>query len=163
MNKHITIFTDGAAKGNPGPGGYGVVLQTDKHMKELSEGYKLTTNNRMELLAVITGLEALKHKGSDAIVYTDSRYVADAVNNGWVFDWERKAFRKKKNSDLWKRFLKIYRVHNVTFRWVEGHSGIQGNERCDHLAVAASEREDLLEDKGYLQENEEGKLFTTDE
>ncbi|MBN1388847.1 MAG: ribonuclease HI [Bacteroidales bacterium] len=159
MNKRITIFTDGAAKGNPGPGGYGVVLQTDKHKKELSAGYKLTTNNRMELLAVIKGLEALKHKGSDVIVYTDSKYVADAVNNGWVFDWERKAFRKKKNSDLWRRFLKVYRMHSVTFRWVEGHSGIQGNERCDQLAVEASERNDLLDDTGYLGENEGGKLF----
>jgi len=159
MDKRITIFTDGAAKGNPGQGGYGVVLQTDKYKKELSAGYKLTTNNRMELLAVIKGLEVLKYKGSYVVVYTDSKYVADAVNKGWVFDWERKAFRKKKNSDLWKRFLKMYRSHNVTFRWVEGHSGIQGNERCDQLAVEASERNDLLEDKGYLEENEGGKLF----
>jgi len=162
MRKKITIFTDGAAKGNPGPGGYGVVLQTDKHKRELSEGYKLTTNNRMELLAVIKGLEELKIKGSEVVVYTDSRYVADAVNKGWVFEWERKSFRKKKNSDLWKRFLKIYRQHNVTFRWVEGHSGIEGNERCDRLAVEASGKEKLLEDKGYLEENARGRLFETE-
>ncbi|MGM0666076.1 MAG: ribonuclease HI [Bacteroidota bacterium] len=159
MGKKITIFTDGAARGNPGPGGYGVVLQTDRHKKELSEGYKLTTNNRMELLAVIVGLEALKFKGSEVVIYTDSKYIADAVNKGWVLEWERKAFRKKKNADLWKRFLKVYRQHDVTIHWVEGHSGIQGNERCDRLAVEASEKRELLEDKGYLEENAGGKLF----
>lgn len=159
MKKKITIFTDGAARGNPGPGGYGVVLQTERHKKELSAGYKLTTNNRMELLAVIAGLEALRQKGSEVVIYTDSKYVADAVNNGWIFEWERKAFRKKKNTDLWRRFLKIYRQHNVTFKWIEGHSGIPGNERCDRLAVEASEGGNLLEDTGYLEENGEGKLF----
>lgn len=159
MKKKITIFTDGASRGNPGPGGYGVVLQTERHKKELSAGYKLTTNNRMELLAVIAGLEALRQKGSEVVIYTDSKYVADAVNNGWIFEWERKAFRKKKNTDLWRRFLKIYRQHNVTFKWIEGHSGIPGNERCDRLAVEASEGGNLLEDTGYLEENGEGKLF----
>jgi ribonuclease HI len=159
MGKKITIFTDGAARGNPGPGGYGVVLQTDRHKKELSEGYKLTTNNRMELLAVIVGLEALKFKGSEVVIYTDSKYIADAVNKGWLLEWERKAFRKKKNSDLWKRFLRVYRQHDVTIKWVEGHSGIPGNERCDRLAVAASENSELLDDVGYLEENAGGKLF----
>ncbi|HCC71197.1 MAG TPA: ribonuclease HI [Bacteroidales bacterium] len=159
MKEKIIIFTDGAAKGNPGPGGYGVVLQTDRHKKELSEGFKLTTNNRMELLAVIVGLEALKQKNSDVVIYTDSKYVADAVNEGWVFQWERKAFKKKKNTDLWRRFLKIYRQHNVIFKWVEGHSGIQGNERCDRLAVEASEQDKLLDDKGYLEEQRGGSLF----
>lgn len=162
MSKKITIFTDGAARGNPGPGGYGVVLQTDKQRKEISGGYKLTTNNRMELLAVIVGLEALKFKGSEVVIYTDSRYIADAVNRGWIFEWERKAFRKKKNADLWKRFLKVYRQHNVTFRWVEGHSGVEGNERCDRLAVEASQKEKLLEDKGYLEENSGAGLFDED-
>lgn len=113
----------------------------------------------MELLAVIKGLEALKYKGSDVVVYTDSKYIADAVNKGWVLEWERKGFRKKKNSDLWKRFLKAYRLHNVTFRWVKGHGGTAGNERCDQLAVEASEGNNLLEDKGYIEENERGKLF----
>ena len=159
MGKKITIFTDGAARGNPGPGGYGVVMQTDRHKKELSEGYKLTTNNRMELLAVIVGLEALRFMGSEVVIYTDSKYIADAVNKGWLTEWERKAFRKKKNADLWKRFLKVYRQHDVTIKWVEGHSGIQGNERCDRLAVEASEKRELLEDEGYLQEKAGGKLF----
>ena len=159
MGKKITIFTDGAARGNPGPGGYGVVMQTDRHKKELSEGYKLTTNNRMELLAVIVGLEALRFMGSEVVIYTDSKYIADAVNKGWLTEWERKAFRKKKNADLWKRFLKVYRQHDVTIKWVEGHSGIQGNERCDRLAVEASEKRELLEDEGYLQEKAGGRLF----
>ena len=163
MGKKITIFTDGAARGNPGPGGYGVVLQTDRHKKELSEGYKMTTNNRMELLAVIVGLEALKFKGSEVVIYTDSKYIADAVNKGWLLEWEKKAFRKKKNSDLWKRFLKVYRQHDVTIRWVEGHSGIQGNERCDRLAVAASEKSELLDDVGYLEENTDGKKLFPEE
>jgi ribonuclease HI len=163
MGKKITIFTDGAARGNPGPGGYGVVLQTDRHKKELSEGYKMTTNNRMELLAVIVGLEALKFKGSVVVIYTDSKYIADAVNKGWLLEWERKAFRKKKNRDLWKRFLKVYRQHDVTIRWVEGHSGIQGNERCDRLAVAASEKSELLDDVGYLEENTDSKKLFPEE
>lgn len=157
--KKITIFTDGAARGNPGPGGYGVVLQTDRHRKELAQGYRLTTNNRMEMMAVIKGLEALKREGSDVVIYTDSRYIADAINKGWVFEWERKAFRKKKNADLWKRLLVLYRKHNVRFIWVEGHSGIEGNERCDRLAVEASEKDKLLEDEGYTAENGEGTLF----
>ncbi|MDZ7738124.1 MAG: ribonuclease HI [Bacteroidales bacterium] len=159
MKQKIIIFTDGAAKGNPGPGGYGVVLQTDKHKKELSEGYRLTTNNRMELLAVITGLEKLRISNSEVVIYTDSKYIADAVNKGWVFEWERKAYRKKKNSDLWKRFLKVYRRHNVIIKWVAGHSGIEGNERCDRLAVAASEKENLLEDHGYMEQQKGGSLF----
>ena len=107
MPGEITIYTDGAARGNPGPGGYGVVLISGHHRLEKSEGYKLTTNNRMELMAVIAGLEALKIPGSNVIVYTDSKYVADAVSKGWVFQWESKTFKKKKNPDLWLRFLKI--------------------------------------------------------
>lgn len=159
MSNKITIFTDGAAKGNPGPGGYGVVLQTDKYKKELSAGFRLTTNNRMELLAVIKGLEALKFKNSEVVIYTDSKYIADAVNKGWVFQWEKKAFRKKKNSDLWKRFLKMYRSHDVIIKWVAGHSGVEGNERCDRLAVEAAEQENLPADEGYLEQNEGNRLF----
>ena len=162
MNKKITIFTDGAAKGNPGPGGYGIVMQTDRHKKELSQGYRKTTNNRMELLAVIVALETLKFKDSEVVIYTDSKYVADAVSKGWIFEWERKGFKKKKNIDLWKRFLKIYRQHKVKFIWVEGHSGIPGNERCDRLAVEAAEKDYLPEDKGYIMENEADKLFDRD-
>src|SRR5512136_1927789 len=122
MSNRITIYTDGASSGNPGPGGYGVVLKSGRHRLEKSEGFRLTTNNRMELLAVIIGLEALKKSGSKVVVITDSKYVADAVEKGWVFQWESKLFRKKKNPDLWKRFLKIYRRHIVRFVWIKGHN-----------------------------------------
>ncbi|HAM09983.1 MAG: ribonuclease HI [Bacteroidetes bacterium GWE2_41_25] len=159
MPGEITIYTDGAASGNPGPGGYGVVLISGKHRLEKSEGFRLTTNNRMELLAVITALEALKIQGSRAVVYTDSKYVADAVEKGWVFQWESKAFRKKKNPDLWIRFLKVYRRHNVRFVWIKGHSNNTENEVCDRLAVKAYSNASLLEDTGYKSESEENKLL----
>jgi ribonuclease HI len=148
MPSEITIYTDGASSGNPGPGGYGVVLIYGKHRLEKSAGYKLTTNNRMELLAVIEGLEALKINGSSVVVYTDSKYVADSVEKGWVFQWESKAFKKKKNPDLWIRFLKIYRKHKVRFVWIKGHANNPENEKCDQLAVEAS-KGFLLEDTGY--------------
>jgi ribonuclease HI len=155
----ITIYTDGAARGNPGPGGYGVVLISGKHRLELSEGYRLTTNNRMELLAVIAGLEALKIPGSEVTVYTDSRYVADAVEKEWVFQWESKFFKKKKNPDLWMRFLKIYREHKVRFVWIKGHDNNKENELCDRMAVDASGRKKLLEDEGYSPEDDKNGLF----
>jgi len=155
----ITIYTDGAARGNPGPGGYGVVLISGRHRLELSEGYRLTTNNRMELMAVIAGLEALKVPGSDVIIYTDSRYVADAVEQGWVFQWESKFFRKKKNPDLWVRFLRVYRNHKVRFVWIKGHASNPENELCDRMAVEASGRNKLLEDAGYKAEEENNSLF----
>ena len=156
----ITIFTDGAAKGNPGPGGYGVVLLSGKHQKELSQGYRKTTNNRMELLAVIVGLEALKKEDSEVLVISDSKYVVDSVEKGWVFNWEKKGFAKKKNIDLWQRFLKIYRKHQVRFDWVKGHSGNQWNERCDQLAVKAAESSQLLVDEGFEGKDKvEGTLF----
>ena len=145
----IIIYTDGAARGNPGKGGYGVVLKSGKHRKELSEGFEHTTNNRMELLAVIIGLEVLKNQPSDVVVYTDSKYVSDSVEKGWVFGWEKKGFVKKKNPDLWKRFLQIYRKHKVKFIWVKGHANIPENERCDQLAVEASFQTELLIDVGY--------------
>ncbi len=145
----ITVYTDGAAQGNPGPGGYGIVLMSGRHRKEISQGFRLTTNNRMELLAVIVALETLKIPGSHVTVYTDSRYVADAVEKKWVFSWEKKDFKNKKNPDLWKRFLKAYRKHNVTFIWIRGHANIKENEVCDRLAVRASKAGNLLEDKGY--------------
>ena len=154
MACEITIYTDGASSGNPGPGGYGVVLISGKHRLEKSEGFRLTTNNRMELLAVITGLEALKIKGSKVVVYTDSKYVSDAVEKGWVFQWESKGFKKKKNPDLWTRFLKIYRKHDVRFVWIKGHNNNPENELCDRLAVDASSRPLLLEDTGYNPETE---------
>jgi ribonuclease HI len=145
----ITIYTDGAAKGNPGPGGYGVVLISGKHRKELSDGYRLTTNNRMELLSVIVGLETLKNPGSVVTVYSDSQYVVNAVEKGWVFEWQKKNFKKKKNADLWIRFLKIYPKHKVKFVWIKGHAGNKENERCDMLAVIASEKTNLQPDYEY--------------
>jgi ribonuclease HI len=154
MPGEITIYTDGAASGNPGPGGYGVVLISGKHRLEKSEGFRLTTNNRMELIAVITGLEALKIAGSNVVIYTDSKYVADSVEKGWVFQWESKGFKKKKNPDLWIRFLKIYRKHNVRFVWIKGHSNNTENEICDRLAVGAYTSGNLIEDSGYNPDEE---------
>jgi len=158
MPNEITIYTDGASSGNPGPGGYGVVLISGKHRLEKSAGYRLTTNNRMELLAVIEGLEALKISGSRVVIYTDSKYVADSVEKGWVLQWESKAFKKKKNPDLWKRFLIVYRKHNVRFVWIKGHANNPENEICDQLAVAAS-KGILLEDTGYCPEDKDNKLL----
>jgi ribonuclease HI len=158
MPDEITIYTDGASSGNPGRGGYGVVLIYGKHRLEKSQGFRLTTNNRMELLAVITGLEALKKPGSKVVVYTDSKYVADSVEKGWVFQWESKAFKKKKNPDLWIRFLKVYRNHKVRFVWIKGHANNPENEICDQLAVKASSGPGLLEDEGYTPD-EESNLF----
>lgn len=148
----ITIYTDGAARGNPGPGGYGIVLLSGPHRKEISAGFQNTTNNRMELLAVIVALETLKIPGSNVTIYTDSKYVADAVEKGWVFQWVKKRFKKKKNPDLWMRFLDIYTKHTVKFVWVKGHANNPLNERCDQLAVEASMGENLNEDKGYKPE-----------
>jgi ribonuclease HI len=159
MPGEITIYTDGAASGNPGPGGYGVVLISGKHRLEKSEGFRLTTNNRMELMAVIIGLEALKIPGSKVVIYTDSKYVADSVEKGWVFQWETKAFKKKKNPDLWIRFLKIYRKYNVRFVWIKGHSNNTENEICDRLAVDAYSKPILNEDTGYIAESEDNKLL----
>lgn len=148
----ITIYTDGAARGNPGPGGYGIVLLSGQHRKELSEGYKLTTNNRMELLAVIVALETLKIEGSDVTIYTDSKYVADSVTKGWVFNWVKKRFKGKKNADLWMRYLEIHKKHLIKYVWVKGHANNPLNERCDELAVEASFNPDLLDDVGYKPE-----------
>lgn len=150
----IIMYTDGAASGNPGPGGLGVVLKVGRHRKEISEGYKLTTNNRMELLAVIRGLEAIKWKNARVKIFTDSKYISEAVNKGWVFDWEKKSFKKRKNPDLWKKFLNLYRKHTVEINWIKGHAEIPENERCDRLAVDAGKRNDLLEDKGYKDNND---------
>ncbi len=160
-NPRIIIYTDGAAKGNPGPGGYGVVLKHKEKRKELSRGFRLTTNNRMELLAVIVALETLKIEKSQVTIYTDSKYVSDAVQKGWVFQWEAKNFKKKKNPDLWKRFLIIYPRHQVKFVWVKGHANIPENERCDELAVSASESNNLLVDEVYESEmnEDQGNLF----
>lgn len=147
----ISIYTDGSARGNPGPGGYGVVMISGSHRKEISAGYRLTTNNRMELLSVITGIEALKNPGADVTIYSDSKYVVDSVEKKWVFGWEKKNFKDKKNSDLWRRFLLAYPKHNITFRWVKGHADNVENNRCDELAVAASFGSDLKADSWYEQ------------
>lgn len=147
----VVIYTDGAARGNPGPGGYGIVLLSGKHRKEISAGYTLTTNNRMELLAVIVGLESLKKAPCEVTIYSDSRYVVDAVEKGWVFAWVKKHFKGKKNPDLWKRFLAVYPKHQVRFIWVKGHANIPENERCDQLAVEASLQDNLPDDIGYIQ------------
>jgi ribonuclease HI len=147
----ITIYTDGSAKGNPGNGGYGIVLMSGEHRKELAQGYRMTTNNRMELLAVIVALETLKGEKHIVSIYSDSKYVVDAVEKGWVFNWQKKGFKAKKNVDLWKRFLQIYPKHNVTFHWVKGHANIPENERCDQLAVAAADSNQLLVDSGFEQ------------
>ena len=159
MVNEVIIYTDGACSGNPGPGGYGVVLMSGSHRKEISEGFRLTTNNRMELLAVIKGLEVLKKQGTRVKLFTDSQYVANAVNKGWVFDWERKHFKKKKNQDLWIRFLDLYRQHNVTLFWLKGHNNDPENERCDILAVNASKQSALPEDTGYIPENNDMSLI----
>jgi ribonuclease HI len=145
----VIIYTDGAAKGNPGNGGYGVVMISGSHRKEISEGFVLTTNNRMELLSVIVSLENLKKEKTSATIYSDSKYVVDSVEKKWLFGWEKKNFAKKKNPDLWIRFLKIYRKHNVKFVWIKGHSNIKENEKCDQLAVAASESGNLIKDVWY--------------
>ena len=134
----IGLYTDGASSGNPGPGGYGVILRSGPHYKELSEGFRKTTNNRMELLAVIKGLEALKKLKQDVVVYSDSKYVIDSVTKRWVYGWLQKGFAGKKNKDLWIRFLNVHKLHNVRFVWVKGHAGHPENERCDQLAVQAS-------------------------
>ncbi|QYA24798.1 ribonuclease HI [Gramella sp. MT6] len=147
----VHIYTDGAARGNPGPGGFGIVMEWvgKPYKKEFAQGFKLTTNNRMELMAVIVAISKLKNPGTQATVFTDSKYVADAVNKGWVFGWEKKNFVNRKNSDLWKAFLKVYRRHKVKFQWIKGHNDHPQNERCDALAVIASKGKNLLEDTGY--------------
>lgn len=145
----VYLYTDGSSSGNPGPGGYGLILRSGPHEKEFSEGFRLTTNNRMELLSVIKGLELLKQENCDVEVYSDSKYVVEAVNQKWVFKWEKEGFRKRKNPDLWIRFLKIYRKHRVTFHWIRGHNNHPQNERCDQLAVAAGQRRPLHADEGY--------------
>jgi len=157
----IAIYTDGSAKGNPGNGGYGIVLLSGEHRKELKQGFRLTTNNRMELLAVIVALESIKTKRSVVVVYSDSKYVVDAVEKKWVFGWEKKNFKKKKNPDLWIRFLKIYRKQKVSFIWVKGHADNKENERCDALAVQAADGKNLQPDQWYENniENSNRSLF----
>ena len=151
----VVVYTDGGASGNPGPGGYGAVMISGEHRKELSGAFRLTTNNRMELLAVITALETLKNPGTDVTVYSDSKYVVDSVLKKWVFGWVKKNFKDKKNPDLWKRFLKIYAVHDVKFVWVKGHAGNELNEVADRLAVSAYQEGVLEIDEVYEATNKD--------
>jgi ribonuclease HI len=155
----VTVYTDGAAKGNPGRGGYGVVMMAGQHRKEMSEGFTLTTNNRMELLSVIVALEALTKPGCEVTIYSDSKYVVDSVEKKWVFGWQKKGFSGKKNVDLWKRFLLIFPKHKVNFVWVKGHAGNPMNERCDELAVAAAEGRNLKADVGYESSKDDASLL----
>ena len=152
----IELFTDGASSGNPGPGGYGAILRSGKHYKEISEGYRKTTNNRMELLAVISGLESIKKTGQQIMIYSDSKYIIDSVEKKWVFNWVKTGFKNKKNKDLSLRFLEVYKLHHIRFTWVKGHNGHPENERCDELAVKASQQKALLTDTCF--ESEELKL-----
>ena len=159
MSHQVHIYTDGAAKGNPGKGGYGVVMELvgTPYKKEFYEGFRHTTNNRMELLAVIVGLEKITKPNMKVLVVSDSKYVVDSVVKKWVLGWEKKGFIDRKNADLWERFLKIYRKHQVDFKWIKGHNNHPQNERCDELAVYASGLEKLSIDSFY--EMEEDKLF----
>jgi ribonuclease HI len=147
--KTVYIFTDGACSGNPGRGGYGVILRYGNHEKELSGGFLRTTNNRMELMAIIKGLEALKADKCNVLITSDSKYVIEAFNQGWIYGWEKRGWKKVKNPDLWKRFLELYRKHKVTFQWIRGHAGHYENERCDELAVKAAQGPQLSIDSGY--------------
>lgn len=149
----IHIYTDGSALGNPGPGGYGIIIEWvgKGYIKEFSRGFKYTTNNRMELWAVIDALEKLKKKPMDVLVISDSKYVIEAIDKKWVFGWQKKNFKGKKNPDLWKRFLKIYPQHNIQFQWVKGHNDHPQNERCDQLAVAAAKDMAIEQDTYYEQ------------
>ncbi len=155
----IEIFTDGASSGNPGPGGYGVILRSGKHYKELSEGFRKTTNNRMELLAVIKGLEAITKPNQEVLISSDSKYVIDAIEKRWVNGWLQKGFVGKKNKDLWLRYLEISKLHKVRFNWVRGHNGHPENERCDQLAVAAAKQKDLLIDSVFEMEASKAGLL----
>lgn len=149
MNDWIELYTDGAASGNPGPGGFGVVLKYRQHRKEISAGFRRTTNNRMELLAVIVGLESVTNKDLQVRIFSDSKYVVDAINQNWIGGWQRTNFKNKANVDLWKRFLEIYNPSLHRFTWVKGHATNIENNRCDELAVAASKMPGLPVDTGY--------------
>jgi ribonuclease HI len=143
------MYTDGAAKGNPGPGGYGLILQSGPHYKEVSDGFRLTTNNRMELLSVIIGLEMLKSDDCTVTVYSDSKYVVDSVEKKWIEGWIKRGWKNVKNPDLWKRYLEAASRHKVKFKWIKGHNGHPMNERCDVLAVEACYGKNLQADEWY--------------
>ena len=154
----IEIFTDGACSGNPGKGGYGIVMKVPEknYEKRYSKGFRHTTNNRMELLAVITALEKLKSTENDIHIYTDSKYVSDAINQKWIFGWIKKGFKNVKNPDLWKRLIPLLKAHKITFHWVKGHAGHPENEICDRLAVEAAQSSDLQIDAYFERPTDEG-------
>jgi ribonuclease HI len=149
MSKQLIVYTDGAARGNPGPGGYGVVLQWGPAIKEASQGFRLTTNNRMELMAVIEGLKMLTREGLDVVVYSDSSYVVNAVEKGWLNNWLRTGFKDKKNPDLWRQYAEVAKKHKIKFVWVKGHADNKWNNRCDELATMAADSRNWLVDEGY--------------
>ncbi len=149
MQEAIELYTDGAASGNPGPGGFGVVLKFKQHRREISGGFRLTTNNRMELLAVIVGLESVTSKDLPVKIFSDSKYVVDAINQNWIYGWKKTGFKNKANVDLWQRFLLIYDRNRHTFTWVKGHASNVENNRCDQLAVEAYKKGGLQTDFGY--------------
>ena len=155
----IQVYTDGAAKGNPGRGGYGIVLKFNEKEKEMSEGFRMTTNNRMELLAVIVALESLKSNQYPVHIYSDSKYVIDSITKGWVLNWLKTNFKGKKNQDLWLRYLAIAKNFNLDFHWVKGHAGHKYNERCDVLAVAAAESNNLKVDEVFERNRKGESLF----
>jgi len=147
----IQIYTDGSSRGNPGPGGFGSILISGDHRKEISGGFKLTTNNRMELMSVICALEALKTQGHDIEIYSDSQYVVNSVEKGWVFNWIKKNKKDAKNMDLWQRFVSLYPKNKIKFIWVKGHADNELNNRCDVLATTASAQKNLPDDIGYVK------------
>ena len=151
--KELIIYTDGASRGNPGPGGYGAILKWGQHSKELSGGYRRTTNNRMELMAVIAALEALKKEGMNITIYSDSQYIVKAVEQGWLKKWLATNFSGgKKNKDLWLRYAELAKAHNIKFVWVRGHADNEFNNRCDELATTAADGRDLQEDTGFVND-----------
>lgn len=156
MSKQLVIYTDGAARGNPGPGGYGIVMQWGNVRKEFAQGFRLTTNNRMELMAVVVALKQLTREGVDVVIYSDSAYVVNAIEKGWIHGWVKTGFKDKKNVDLWQQFLTYYRKHKVKFVWVKGHADNPMNNRCDELATAAADGGNLLVDAVYEREKNGG-------
>ena len=155
MTDSITMYTDGASRGNPGRGGYGTILMKGQHRKELSQGYRLTTNNRMELMAVIAGLKALKKSDQKIIIYSDSQYIVKAIEEGWLKNWIRTDFKGgKKNRDLWMRYAELANGHKINFKWVKGHGSNLYNIRCDELATMAADNEAILVDEEFEKSRE---------
>ena len=155
----IKIYTDGSSRGNPGPGGYGIILKFGSKIKEISAGFRKTTNNRMELLAVCVALENLKTNKYPIVIHSDSKYVIDAITQKWVWNWNQKQFKGKKNQDLWLRYLQLHDQFNLSFVWVKGHAGHPENERCDELAFKAATESPSNIDEFFESEDENGSLF----